>query len=394
MRSSTWIERGPDGHPCYVKRKPALPSIRQTIAEAIHDIRQRNPFFNKDSPVSAPTSASQHAAPSSASQPATDAPKPETNQKQKSQLQPEMAQRSRPSVQPPHVHPPSLNQTVSQPQYYHFPGLSPFVQPFAGHGNNQATVQTPNSTAMMSAHLPHYAVPHPRMYPYVPVGIQAPATQPPTQQNNNVQPSGQSSFGQTGVTRFPTKPDDLRPKCNICGRFRSARYQWKHRVASGQLPSNICRRCRKEVTDSENESTDSYEKRSYRRQSRNRLRSRSRISRSRSKARSASKLGHRAVDFDYYADPQLSESSDSQVSQDTGSHHRRSRCRKGRSPDVEVIRYVDLPTRPRSRKRMTVYVEDYRSSQDVSDEDGTDVRYVRLPAGFVCRLHLAFVKAR
>jgi len=127
MRGSTWVERGPDGRAYYVKRKPELPSVRQTIAEAIHDIRQRNPFFNNESTTNTAPSAPP---------PTADALQPKSHSKRKSQPRPqsEMAGREQALTQPTYVQPSPQDHNSSQPQYYHFSGLPPSAPPLSNQG--------------------------------------------------------------------------------------------------------------------------------------------------------------------------------------------------------------------------------------------------------------------
>ncbi|KPI45126.1 uncharacterized protein AB675_2515 [Cyphellophora attinorum] len=71
--------------------------------------------------------------------------------------------------------------------------------------------------------------------------------------------------------RYPTA-EDLKYKCAICGRFRSAIYHFEHPLPAGQIPpSTVCRRCRHASTDSENDSI--ADSRESHRQSRSRRRS-------------------------------------------------------------------------------------------------------------------------
>ncbi|KAK5940479.1 hypothetical protein PMZ80_006894 [Knufia obscura] len=424
MQKSTWIERGADGRPYYVKRRPAVPSLRQKFAEVINDIRSRNPFFNGPhvSVPSTPTTPTQPSAPAPTPAPQSQAhsrastPKQKSNLKQKWQPQPEMAERSRTphsNSQTPHPQPYSQpQQPLSHQQFHPFP-FPPYAPTQVGNNSNG---QNQQNSALVPSQLAHYAAPHPRMYPYVPSGSQAlthqlthqPTGGPPPANTTgamfnpahttipNAPPTappgyGPSNPGQFAMNPMSMNPDDLKYKCSICGRFRSSRYQWKHRVPVGQLPGpTICRRCRQEATDSEDESTDSYEERDYRSHSRhrslarNRSRSRGRASRPRSRARSSSRP-KRALDHDYYAahEPEAS-SSESDVSVEVRPKRRKSLSRGARSPSVEVIRYVDGPAiqpRPKNRKKKIVYVEDHRSQQELSDdEDEVDVRYVAYPS--------------
>jgi len=392
MRGSTWVERGPDGRAYYVKRKPELPSVRQTIAEAIHDIRQRNPFFNNESTTNTAPSAPP---------PTADALQPKSHSKRKSQPRPqsEMAGREQALTQPTYVQPSPQDHNSSQPQYYHFSGLPPSAPPLSNHGNNLPIAQPPNNMAVVPTHLSHYTTPHPHMYPYVPAGSQALVTQASVLHSNNAQPlerlrfphnAQPTSSAQVGMAPALPNPDGTRPKCSLCGGLRSPRYQWRHRIAPGQLPlPKICRRCRKEATDSEDESTNGHSGSPHRSRSRDRRGSRHKTSKPRSTIRSRSGLGRRPVDFDYYADQALSETSDPE-SIEYKRPSRRSSCRRrAQPPSMEFIRYVDLSTRPRGRRQMTVYVEGYRSSQDASEEDNTNVRCVEHPARLVRRRFLA-----
>ena len=76
---------------------------------------------------------------------------------------------------------------------------------------------------------------------------------------------------------------EMRYKCEVCGRYRSARYHYKHPIPPGQVPAKtICRKCREEATDSEESTTDdSYQESRSRR---HRPRRQVRRQRSRSKA--------------------------------------------------------------------------------------------------------------
>lgn len=417
MQRSTWIERGVDGRPYYVKRRPAVPSLRQKFAEAINDIRSRNPFFNEP-PVSAPTSPAQPLAPTptpalqSQSKSRASTPRRKSSIKEKSQPRPEMAERSR---TPTHAHtarpqPFLQDQQPQSHQHFHpLPIFSPYAQPQAG---NDSDAQNHQNTALVPSQPARYAAPHPTMYPYFPPGGQALTHQPtggppPANTTNatfspthstipNALPSappgyGPSNAGQFAMTPMTVNPDDLKYKCTICGRFRSSRYQWKHRVPAGQLPGpTICRRCRQEATDSGDESTDSLEERAYRSHSRHRSHSKVRASRPRSRGRSSGRP-KRAVDLDYYAShgPEAS-SSDSTVSVEVRPTRRKRRSRRARATSVDIVRHIEGTTiqpRPKSRKKKIVYVEDHRGQEDTSDdEDEIVVRYVSYPSRYVLAL--------
>ena len=43
----TWIERGPDGRPYFVRRKPKLPSARELLSNALAPLRESSPLFSR-----------------------------------------------------------------------------------------------------------------------------------------------------------------------------------------------------------------------------------------------------------------------------------------------------------------------------------------------------------
>ena len=404
---STWIERGPDGRPYYVKRKPVLPSLRQKVAEAINEIRSRNPFFN-GAQVNAPPSLTPQ--PTTQSKPVPDQNLPSRtstsrsrpSSKHKPQAQPEMAERRKDPAQPSTTYQP---QSLTQPQYFQWPQYYTPLQAYPPSSqpppSTTSNVQNQQNAALQLA---HYAAPHPRMYPYAPPGSQAltvPTTGGYHGHTNDIPNLSQPTFphlptagppgdahprlGQVAMPPVLTNHDDMKHKCSACGRNRSARYQWKHRIMSGQSPKpSICRKCRKQATDSEDESTDSYEEKDHRSQARSRRHSRGRTSRPQSKARSASRSAHRKFDFDYYAFAQPETSStETDESDQTRPRHRQSRVRRGRSPSVEIVRYVQ-ESRPQSRKKKIVYVEDRCDQQELSDTaDQVEYRYLSDAPRFV-----------
>lgn len=405
---SHWIERGPDGLGYRVKAKPAVPSFRQKLAEAFRDLRQRSQDPGGGNQPSAP---SPHLptgpAPSSvsASQSRSNTPKPRSARKQNPQ--PTMAQQ--PTFNPSENGngPPQFFQNQ---QHGHF--MPPFPMPFPGmhvpgnHNNNfpQSHPQPQQSSALVS----RYTEPHPRMYPFVPPGNE-PMPQPqmsnqpnfPGSSSNAIIPTAlpspalfnQAIPGHASFTPMTTNPDALKYKCGICGRIRSPRYHYKHPLAPGQLPKRtVCRRCRKEETDSEDEGTNSDDEREHRARSRARstARSRSRAASVRplSRARSSSRRGRRNFDFDYYSSQDLEiSSSDSDVSDLHVPRRRTRRTRRSRVPSVEIHRYVDVVPEPRKK---VVYLESRGNSYDYSDEedDGVELRYVDEPRyvrNYVCR---------
>lgn len=397
MSSYVWIERGSDGRPYYVKRRPAIPSLRQKIAEAFREFRQR-PQVPTTKPASAPSSPQLTPAPANtpASHSSASSKEHKSSLKQKPQAHPEMARTKTPIPTP---------NTPSQPNfqgqfnpYHHLPFVPPFSPPPIHNENFPGAAQNPLSSAVV----PHYNTPHPRMYPYVPAGTQAlTAPHGPVQHMNvpamhhggptTISQASQCPnmfapvpHGQNLVNPLHLNADNPRHKCSNCGRSRSARYHWKHQLTRGELPGpSICRRCRKEVTDSEGESTDSHRERDTRSRSRPRSylrsQSRARSQRPRSRARSSSRPNYRNVDFDYYATRRSEEtSSESDVSEPRITRRRKSRMHRSRQPSVEVVRYVDRPSQSRARgRKRIVYVEDHRLHDDTSDEeDELEVRYI------------------
>lgn len=407
MQSSTWIERGSDGRPCYVKRKPALPSIRQKLAEAFRELRQKNqPLQSSNTSIPSSPQHPPAPAPTPASQSSTNTQKSKSSHGQKPRENPQMAENTNAASQgahPGHIPAAQAQQTLSYPAYPVFP---PFMQPIVvGNQSNPVSAQG----QQMSAMVPHYATPHPRMYPYVPPGSQALTVQPgsvaPTTAatfNNNPNPlsqaqqhsSSSSSQGyglrQGTASTTPANLDDFKCKCSVCGRLRSPRYQWKHRVAPGKLPGpNICHRCRKEATDSEDEGVNSDDGRKNRSHLHRRHRSRGRTSRPRSRAQSSSRITPQAIDLDYYATQAAEESSSSSDVLEARSLRRRDRrFPQTREPSVEIVRYVNRPSarsRPKSKTRKIVFVEKSSDEQCFSgdDEEEVEVHHINHAPRFV-----------
>ena len=398
MQPSSWIERGPDGRPYYVKRRPAFPSFRQIFAEAFRDLRQRHqPVI--DGPGKAPASPEQPPAPAPtpASRASSTNARPKSSLKHKPQARPDMAERSNTPAQANRAlseRPGQAQQPHSYPAYPTFP---PFMQPTGGHDNISGAIQAQQNGALVQ----HYATPHPRMYPYVPPGNHAlnmpqnggpPTSYTPmpfgpgqnmSQQQQQTTPAGYTQQNLT-LGAMPLNPADPKHKCGTCGRFRSSRYQRKHPIPPGQLPGlTICRKCREKESDSDDDSSDSYEDKDYRSLSRSRQRSQSRgrASRPRSRARSSNRYGRKNVEFDYYAarDQEFS-SSDSDLSEPRVPRRYQSRSRRTREPSIAVTRYADGPLiqpHPQRRTKKVVYVEDPRGQDYETDEEEVEVRYVQ-----------------
>lgn len=389
--SSSWIERGLEGRTYYVKEKPCRPSLRRMFSDAWYDIcRSRNPFL-RDSFVSHPSTNADSPAPAAAHGPGeTPAPRPKPALKQRKEQTSDMLSKSRPAT--PNV------KKDGQPQVYHFTDHPPFpAPPLKENIGVGVRAHTPGQTTH------RYAFPQARMYPYIPPGMQ-PIQQPVARQEPGPSSHGAavlgnaatpfsyphypypSNQGQAITNPVAVHPDDLKYKCTICGKFRSSRYQWKHRVPPGQLPRpTICKNCRAEATDSEDEDTDSYEERDYRHRAKGRKKSsRIPIARSpplRSRARSISRASRRDLSHDYHTGRHRYDSSlDSTSSDEERRHRARSRKRRPQSDSAEIVRYVDVAAvKPKARrKKKVVYIEDRSRSSE--DEGESEIEYIRVPS--------------
>ena len=317
---TTWVERGPDGRPYFVRRRLKLPSTRSLLTGVFLPRRSsfslprylRKNFRLASAPVSTPSSFSPPTSHSESHFLALPAPHPA----------------SQPVMYPAPPHPLQEN----SPPEGHAQMLSYAAQPTFGP---------------------------PGMYGLPPM----PYLAQPLQQ---VMPA---PAAQAMLPPRPVEPDDMRYKCRVCGRFRSARYHYKHPIPPGELPkATVCRRCRHEEADSEEsfESTRTVSYGAYRGRSRSRYsdkvvvysdedrypltRSMSRVSlipRGRSRSRAYS--------------PRRCYRSSSLESELIGERpYVDYRSRRPRSPSLEVIertRYIeDVPARPPTRE--TVYVEE------------------------------------
>lgn len=393
MPSSSWIERGRDGRMYYVKEKAALPSLRRIFSDAWYDLcRSRNPFL-RGSLVSNPPTNADLPAPAIAHEPQhSPTPRPKSALKQRKEQTSNMFSKSRPAT-------PDVKRN-GQPQVYHFTDHPPFPPPLLQENIGPgARASTPGPTTQP----PRYAFPQPRIYPYIPPGMQ-PIQQPVARQEPGPSSHGAavlgnaatpfsyphypypSNQGQAITNPIAVHPDDLKYKCTICGKFRSSRYQWKHRVPPGQLPRpTICKNCRAEATDSEDEDTDSYEERDYRHRAKGRKKSsRTPIARSprpRSRARSISRASRRDLSHDYHAArPRYGSSVESTSSDEERRHRARSRKRRPQSDSGEVVRYVDVTAAPLKarRKKKVIYIEDRARSS--GNEDEIEIEYIRVPS--------------
>ncbi len=280
---SVWIERGPNGRPYFVRKKSDLPSARQLFAQLLLPRSARSLLFSRDSRQNQHVQGDNNGP--QLALPASDSFNPQPTQ----------------PYHPPPMGPTSASQ--AQP-------VNMYLIPAPPDGDSAGAKDTNGiSQHMMSQQQPpppqYLAMPPPGMYPMPPF----PATTyplPPFNQPLQV-PLQPPHLPPTGPGPLPVQNQphgpllslprpavnpahETRYKCDICGRFRSARYHYKHPIPPGQVPAKtICRKCRQEATDSEEDSSsDSF------RSARRRDSSRGRIRRSISSRRAESRHSSRA----------------------------------------------------------------------------------------------------
>lgn len=423
MDGSSWIEHDSNGRAYFVRRKPALPSVRQIVAEAFRDIRSNHSAAKQLAQVAPstpqPTQGDAAAVPQHNIRDPASTGKIKTNLKKSQTFMPQAQQQQQQqrSVMAQDNSTASRQPTPNQPQpaynqhplpFYTFP-FAPPIQGFApqSHYLDKTKHDYPSQTNLGA--LTHYSSPHPRMYPFVPPGTQPVPPQPmmpipiPGVVAGQVEHPTEPPTSQPFMTNFPPNASSLtsmhtqmygmpfphassKIKCSECGRERSSKYQWKYRKSRGRKAEpNICRRCRKSGTESEYESDDSEYQTDRLRRSRSRRYSRDRTSRTHSRARSSSRPIRRG-DFDFYAYQGISESgSDSEGYEDYQRKKGRSARRRNRSISAESdpVRGSHLH-RSISRPRRVVYVEPPRNRSDFhSSDDNIEIRYVDQDARYV-----------
>lgn len=339
--TSVWIERGHDGRHFYVRKKSRQPSLRKLLTEALlpggarsffsRDSRQNNHIRceNPDTPLIMPRPSSTGPMPAHGpGQPPTNPPSPQSQQPP----QPITMYLVSPSQDTPK---PEANETLMQshmkpqPQFlpYPHPTIFPMPAPYPLHGQGLPIV--PPQPFM--GNQPPFAAAPPGTFPF-----QHPLL--PMHQYQNQMSGGLAN------------PSDLRYKCELCGNFRSPRYHRKHPIPPGQIPGKtICRRCREEATESEEESSsDNYRPHSHRRRH-SRARSwnpflvQTPRNRSRSRPRRArSSKGKKLIDngYDSREDPPYSPNTISTGSDDARvSSIQARRYRRPDSPDLEMSKH-------------------------------------------------------
>ena len=367
----TWIERGSDGRPYYVRKKSKLPSARTLLIDAFAPLRRSSfPFsrsYRRDhhvvpAPLNTPLYLPAPPLPPAAFIPAL----------------------------PPNTQPPFGHAGVMHPaQYDH-----QYAPHFTNHQRSSKDSDSDTPRGILKPQPASYPVPHPTMYPGPPPNIPAQHQQQfrPSQQLQypsqlqhipnqppGVHPSQPLPPGARIISppRFPTD-DDLKYKCSICGRFRSARYHYKHPLLPSQLPGKtVCRKCQDQATDSEDSaSSDTLADRRHRRREergQRRARSPSRTTSVSAEPRRARSRRGRSYSREQWSEDEYddevrdirrsySRSSSLDVEPIRSRSHRAS-SRRLASPSVEVIRYVERSPRPRPIRRI-IYIENERPRRE------------------------------
>ena len=337
--TSVWIERGNDGRHFYVRKKSSRPSVRQLLTETLLPGGPRS-FFSRDSRQNNHVRCENPDTPLIMPRPSSTGPRPA----QGTGLPPNHP--SSPQAQPPpqpvtmylvpqsqDVPRPEANETLMQnhikpqPQFlpYPHPTVFPMPAPYPLPGHSLPIVVPPPH---FMGNQPPFAAAPPSTFP-----VQHPLH--PMSQHQNHVPAGLAISS------------DLRYKCEICGRFRSARYHRKHLIPPGQLPAKtVCRRCREEDTESDEQSSSDSDRARHHRRHHSRARSwnpfSTRNPRNRSCSqpnRARSSKDRKLVDnkYDRYQDPLYSPRESSSDSDDVRTSGRRARrYRRPDSPDLEV----------------------------------------------------------
>ena len=371
----TWVEKGSDGRHYYVRKKSKTPSARELLSDIFAPLRKSS------SPFSRAYQRDHHIVPATYNTPLY-LPAPPIP----------------PAAWPPTITIPPNHQPPSGPD----PTAMNYTQPY-DHSHRSRDSNGDNRRGIMKPQPQSFPLPHPSMYPVPPQNTMPPQQQPsfshfplqnqPPNQIQHIPTQPPRAYPSDGLPhgariisppRYPTA-DELRYKCSACGRFRSARYHYKHPLPPGQLPGKtVCRKCREEATDSE-ESSVSSGSRYIRRGDRQRSRSRSRAASKNSIPRRARSRRGRPPSRGGWSDDEYEDdirdvrrSFSRSSSLDVAPLRSRSRrSRAPRSPSIEVIRYIQRPPRPRPTRRV-IYVENQRPRRDEEyfwDEARDDFEY-------------------
>lgn len=392
MPGSVWIQRGPDGRPHFVRDKPQRHSLRDILSKTVLPPSARS-FFSRDIPAQdqPQTTTVDHRLIMPPSHPAGLAP----------------VQGYSPSPHEPHSQPESLpqstNQSVMPPPliqnsqaYQYHPGqfadkniqclLRPPEQQFWPFPH-PATFPVPANAALSG-------LPHPAIFP-VPANAAVPGLPPPlfsSQQPMFAHPTPPGADRPAPIPGYPYTSippgaptpiqrqiplpvtQETRYKCEICGRYRSARYHYKHPIPSGHPPAKtICRKCQAEATDSDDDSASGGVDLNRPHRHLSRPASRSRIS----SRRLASKPGplmrarpyspQRDMPFDDYDEFSPSDS-DSLVSDGFRGQHRSGNYRRAETSRMGLPRRVHRLRQ--SPVDYEIYIDDNRTPQRIAQQDG------------------------
>ena len=360
---TTWVERGADGRPYFVRKKLKLPSTRSFLTDALAPRRRsfslfrypKKDFLVMPAPVS--THLSLHA--------------PNTESSTSRSTTPIMLS--------------------SEPGSIPYPLPYPALYPTPAQAFQENRV--PSGQLQMLSHA--------SQYPFAPTAMYPPAPPPHPHLAHQPLPAGARALSPPR----PITADDLRYKCGVCGRFRSPRYHYEHPIPPGQLPKKtVCRKCRDAGSDSE-ESPDSTGRTTRYSRNRSRSRSRNRIGfsdevevrrpsdrdRRRLTRRSPSRVRiiQRSLSRGRRIPPASSYQSDSLDSDlDRLENVEERRRARPRSPSVEIverIRYIN-DTPPGPRRQQTVYIEERVPARRSSgyDEVFYDNDELDLPPRLVC----------
>lgn len=250
---STWIEKDSNGRPYFVRKKPNLPSDNQSLTQGLLprlNITRSlfSSFRNSDKNNSGDVkSCLALPSPNSSDPSSAQAPQPTVPMAPNSNAQPLPVNM--------YLLPPQSNQNVHESN---------------GNNNNQQSnpfhpanhfVPMPMLPGMFPAPPPPMPTQSQNLFPSMPFPPQHTPFPVPL---HNMPPGtvpvpGQPHGLQSQPPAMPAAPPaqaDMRYKCEICGRYRSAHYHYNHPIPPGQLPGKtICRKCRKEATDSEETSS-------------------------------------------------------------------------------------------------------------------------------------------
>jgi hypothetical protein len=231
----TWVERGPDGHSYFIRKKTKLP---------------QSPQQKRSLPFVRAFKRNFHILPDPARISLAMMPPPPIRAQTESNL---VYQRYLTPPYPPQPYSINICSLPHQP---------PGNQDPSNNGNQE------QQFGMLKPPMQSFPSPHPMMYP---MALYPPQLGCPLLPHSAYHFNPSQSLHRQGV--YPTAPlpagarifspirlpaADMKCKCRIYGRFRSSGYHYKHPIAPGELPAEtLCQQCQEEATDSEDDSLDS-----------------------------------------------------------------------------------------------------------------------------------------